>query len=65
MLRRAGGVSMVAVSVVMRRNLGNLRLQPALTTIGSLLIFMALCYMLHERDKVATARVAEFEAGKA
>ena len=49
----------------MERNLGNLRLRPALVTIGSFLIFAALCFMLHERDKVATARVTEFEAGKA
>ena len=53
------------VSVVMERNLGNLRLRPALVTIGSFLIFAALCYMLHERDKIATQRVADFEAGKA
>ena len=47
------------------QGLGNLRVRPALVTLGSLLIFCALCYMLHERDKVATARVADFEAGKA
>ena len=53
------------VSVVMIRDLGNLRLVPALVTLGSLLIFLALCYMLHERDKVVMARAAEFnkEAG--
>lgn len=51
------------VSVVMIRNLGNLRLVPALVTLGSLLIFLALCYMLHERDKVVMARVAEFNTG--
>jgi hypothetical protein len=47
------------VSVVMVRNLGNLRLLPAMVTLGSLLIFLAFCYMLHERDKVAMARAAE------
>lgn len=47
------------ISVVMIRNLGNLRLLPAMVTIGSLLIFLAFCYMLHERDKVAMARAAE------
>jgi hypothetical protein len=47
------------VSVVMIRNLGNLRQLPAMVTIGSLLIFLAFCYMLHERDKVAMARAAE------
>ncbi len=51
------------VSVVMVRDLGNLRLVPALVTLGSLLIFLALCYMLHERDKVVMARVAEFNKG--
>ena len=48
------------VTVVMIRNLGNLRQLPAFVTIGSLLIFLALCYMLHERDKVSMARRAEF-----
>lgn len=48
------------VSIVMIRNLGNLRLVPALVAIGSLLIFLGLCYMLHERDKVLMARRAEF-----
>ena len=51
------------VSVVMIRNLGNRRLVPALVALGSLLIFLALCYMLHERDKVVMARVAEFNKG--
>ena len=50
------------VSVVMVRNLGNLRQLPAFVTIGSLLIFLAFCYMLHERDKVEMARRAEFAA---
>lgn len=50
------------VSVVMVRNLGNLRQLPAFVTIGSTLIFLALCYMLHERDKVEMARRAEFAA---
>ncbi len=49
------------VSVIMIRNLGNLRLVPALITIGSLLIFLGLCYMMHERDKLAMARRASFE----
>ena len=47
------------VTVVMIRNLGNLRQLPALVTIGSLLIFLAFCYMLHERDKVVMARRAQ------
>ncbi len=48
------------VSVVMIRNLGNLRLVPAMVTVGSLLIFFALAYMLHERDKLLMARRAAF-----
>jgi len=50
------------ISVVMIRNLGNLRILPAMVTIGSLLIFLGLCYMMHERDKIVMARRAEFEA---
>jgi hypothetical protein len=50
------------ISVIMIRDLGNLRQLPALVTIGSLLIFLAFCYMLHERDKVVMARRAEFAA---
>lgn len=49
------------VSVVMIRDLGNVRFRPAMVTLGSLLIFFALCYMLHERDKLVMARRAEFE----
>jgi hypothetical protein len=47
------------VSVVLIRNLGNLRQLPAMVTLGSLLIFLAFVYMLHERDKVAMARAAQ------
>jgi len=49
------------ISVVMIRDLGNLRVQPALIAIGSGLIFAALVYMLHERDKEAMRRRAEFQ----
>ncbi|MEM9468271.1 MAG: hypothetical protein AAGA90_23085 [Actinomycetota bacterium] len=49
------------ISIIMVRNLGNLRVLPAMVTIGSLLIFMGLCYMLHERDKLLMERRAEFE----
>jgi hypothetical protein len=50
------------VSVIMVRDLGAVRLRPALVTIGSLLIFIALCYWLHVRDKEVMARREEFEA---
>ena len=50
------------VSVIMVRDLGNLRFPPAMVTLGSLLIFTALAYMLHERDKATIKRVESFEA---
>lgn len=50
------------ISVVMIRDLGNLRFPPAMVTLGSLLIFTALVYMLHLRDLETMRRVEEFEA---
>ncbi len=50
------------ISVVMVRELGNLRFPPAMVTLGSLLIFVALSYMLHERDKATMSRVNAHEA---
>ncbi|MDW3176193.1 MAG: hypothetical protein R8J94_02285 [Acidimicrobiia bacterium] len=50
------------ISVVMIRDLGNLRFPPAMVTLGSLLIFTALAYMLHLRDLETMKRVEEFEA---
>lgn len=50
------------ISVVMVRDLGNLRFPPAMVTLGSLLIFTALVYLLHLRDLETMARVEEFEA---
>jgi len=50
------------VSVVMVRELGNLRFPPAMITLGSLFIFTALVYMLHLRDIATMQRVEEFEA---
>lgn len=41
------------ISVIMIRDLGDLRLKPALVALGSLCIFAALCLFLHERDKLA------------
>ena len=49
------------ISVVMIRDLGNLRFPPAMVCLGSLLIFLALCYMLHLRDLETMKRVREFE----
>ena len=39
------------ISVIMVRDLGNVRLKPALVAVGSLAVFVALCLFLHERDK--------------
>jgi hypothetical protein len=49
------------VSVIMVRDLGSVRLRPALVALGSLFIFIALCYWLHVRDKEVMARREEFE----
>tara|TARA_B100000131_G_scaffold47409_1_gene42036 strand:- start:183 stop:1394 length:1212 start_codon:yes stop_codon:yes gene_type:complete len=53
------------VHVVMVRNLGNLRLPAALTTIGSALAFIGLCYMLHQRDKELLRRTEEWDESPA
>ncbi len=50
------------ISVVMVRELGNLRFPPAMITLGSLFIFTALVYMLHLRDLATMKRVEEFES---
>jgi hypothetical protein len=49
----------------MVRDLGWVRLRPALVTIGSFLIFLTLCYWLHVRDKELMSRREEFETAKA
>ena len=49
------------ISVVMVRELGNLRFPPAMITLGSLLIFTALVYLLHFRDIATMKRVEAFE----
>lgn len=46
------------ISVVMERDLGNKRLYPFLTAVGSLLLFIVSATMLHYRDKEAMARRA-------
>ena len=48
------------VSTIMVRDLVTRRLRPALVTIGSLIIFLALCYWLHVRDKELMAKRQEF-----
>lgn len=47
------------VSVILERDLGNKRLPPALLTLGSLIVFVVTCNVLHRRDKaVMAARAA-------
>lgn len=53
------------INVVMVRNLGTLRLPAALTTIGSALAFLGLCYMLHQRDKELIRRTEEWDESPA
>ncbi len=47
--------------VFMVRDLGAVREPAGFITVGSLLVFLVLCYLLHSRDKV----VAENKAAKA
>ena len=51
------------ISVVLERDLGSRRLNPALITIGSALLFAVFATMLHYRDKESMARRAAL-AGK-
>ncbi len=56
--RPVADTSSPVYSVVMERNLGNKRLYPFLTALGSLLLFIVAATMLHYRDKEAMARRA-------
>ncbi len=53
------------VSIIMVRDLGSRRLPAALITIGSLLIFIVLCWMLHVRDLELRRRVADWDPAAA
>ena len=46
------------ISVIMKRNLGNRRVQPALVCLSALLMFSACAYLLHLRDKQSMANRA-------
>jgi hypothetical protein len=46
------------VSVIMERDLGNKRLIPAMVTIGSVILFAAFAWRLHERDRREAANMA-------
>lgn len=51
------------ISVIMERDLGNVRVRPAVFTIANLIIFLWLCWLLHVRDKQSARVRAEAAAG--
>ncbi len=53
------------VSVVMVRDLGSKRLPAALITMGSLVIFLVLCWMLHVRDLELRRKLDEWDPASA
>lgn len=53
------------VSVIMERDLGTRRLPAALMSIGSLILFLALCAMLHTRDKELRQRLENWDPATA
>jgi hypothetical protein len=53
------------VSVIMERDLGSRRLPAALTAIGSLILFLALCWMMHTRDKELRQRLENWDPAAA
>lgn len=53
------------VSVVMERDLGTRRLPAALMTIGSFILFLALCWMLHVRDRELRKRLDTWDPATA
>jgi hypothetical protein len=50
------------ISVIMERDLGNVRVRPAVFTIANLIIFLWLCWLLHVRDKQSARVRAEAAA---
>lgn len=50
------------ISVVMLRDIGDRRFPSAMITIGSLLIFALLCWVLHQRERILDANLAHAEA---
>ncbi len=50
------------ISVVMLRDIGDRRFPAAMITIGSLLIFALLCWLLHQRERILDANLAHAEA---
>lgn len=54
--------SQPVISVVMIRDVGDLRFPSAMITIGSALIFGLLCWLLHQRETLLEENLAEAEA---
>lgn len=53
------------ISVVMLRDIGDLRFPAAVITISSTLIFLLLCWVLHQRERILEANLEHAEAVKA
>jgi hypothetical protein len=51
------------ISVIMERDLGNVRVRPAVFTIANLVIFLWLCWLLHMRDKQSSRARAAVTTG--
>lgn len=51
--------SQPVISVVMVRNLGDLRFPSALVTVASLIVFLILCWRLHRREQLLQEHLAE------
>jgi hypothetical protein len=54
--------SQPVISVVMIRDIGDLRFPAALITIGSTLVFALLCWVLHQRERILEDNLAHAEA---
>ncbi|HUF31592.1 MAG TPA: hypothetical protein VMN58_00100 [Acidimicrobiales bacterium] len=50
------------ISVVMLRDIGDRRFPAAMITIGSTLIFALLCWVLHQRERILEANLAQAES---
>ena len=53
------------ISVVMLRDIGDLRFPAAVITVSSTLIFLLLCWVLHQRERILEANLEHAEAVKA
>lgn len=53
------------ISVVMLRDIGDLRFPAAVITISSTLIFLLLCWVLHQRERILEENLEHAEAVKA